>query len=64
MSDLRMRALLNLLREDCGDLGRPKMKYDPVQVIDKRTGKSVTRQQESPTSPAARGRRRKQKSVS
>lgn len=59
LSALRMRILLELLREDCGDLGRPKMKYDPVQVIDKRTGKSVTRQQEAPASPAARGRRRK-----
>jgi len=59
LSALRMRILLELLREDCGDLGRPKMKYDPVQVIDKRTGKSVTLQQEAPASPAARGRRRK-----
>jgi len=55
-SDLRMRALLNLLREDCGDLGRPRTKYEPVQVIDKRTGKSVVRQ---PEPPARRGRRRK-----
>ena len=56
MSDLRMRALLNLLREDCGDLGRPRIKYEPVQVIDKRTGKSVVRQ---PEPSARRGRRRK-----
>ncbi len=56
MSDLRMRALLNLLREDCGDLGRPRIKYEPVQVIDKRTGKSVVRQ---PEPPATRGRGRR-----
>jgi hypothetical protein len=55
MSDVRMRALLSLLREDCGDLGRPRIKYEPIQVIDKRTGKSVVRQPE----PPARGRRRK-----
>jgi len=55
LSDLRMRILLGLLREDCGDLGRPKMHYDPVRVIDKRTGKSVI----AARSPASRRRRRR-----
>lgn len=39
----RMKTLPDILREDCGNLGRPKIKYDPVRVIDKRTGKSVVR---------------------
>ncbi len=61
LSDLRMGILLELVREDCGDLGRPKMKYDPLRLIDKRTGKSIVRQQEFPASPAARGRRRRKR---
>jgi hypothetical protein len=44
MSDLRMHILLEVLREDCGDvLGRPDLEYETLYVIDKRTGKKVAR---------------------
>ena len=44
MSDLRMRVLLDVARELCGDtLGKPRRRYDPVYGIDKRSGKMVTR---------------------
>lgn len=44
MSDVRMRVLLDFVREVCGDvLGSPEMEYDPVTAIDKRTGESVVR---------------------
>ena len=58
MSDVRMRILLNLLREDCGRwIGQPRIKYDVMRVIDKRTGKLVIRQPEAPL--AARRRRKR-----
>jgi hypothetical protein len=48
MSDLRMRVLLDVVRQTCGNhLGRPKLRYETLYVIDKRTGKTVAR---NPTS--------------
>ena len=42
MSDVRMRMLLDLLNEVAADLiTQPKMHYDSVLAIDKRTGKQV-----------------------
>jgi hypothetical protein len=44
ISDLRMRVLLDLLQEIAGDhLGKPRMKRDPVLVIDKLSNKMVER---------------------
>ena len=43
MSDVRMRTLLDLLQEVAGDLlQKPRIQYDPVTVIDKRTRKMRT----------------------
>lgn len=42
MSDLRRRTLLELLKEDCGDLlGRPTVRYRPMKILDKQTGEDV-----------------------
>jgi hypothetical protein len=42
MSELRLRVLLNMLRELAGDcLGKPRIQGDPVKMLDKRTGKYV-----------------------
>ncbi len=42
MSDLRMRVILDFLREVCGDLlGEPEMVYDPIMLVDKRTGELI-----------------------
>ena len=43
MSDLRMRVLRTLLRDTGVALPAPRMQYDRVQVIDKRTGKAEFR---------------------
>jgi hypothetical protein len=53
MSDLRMEMLLAVLQEIAGDLlGEPRLTYDKMPVIDKRTGK--TRTQRPVRSPAPR----------
>jgi len=62
LSDLRMKILLDLLREDCGDaLGCPRMVYDALTLVDKRTGKSVTRAnpRSRARSSSKRGRRKR-----
>ncbi|NJP10405.1 MAG: hypothetical protein HC866_13785 [Leptolyngbyaceae cyanobacterium RU_5_1] len=42
MSNLRMRILLELLQEVAGDtLGKPRMTYDSIDVLDKVTGKQI-----------------------
>lgn len=44
MSDLRMQRLLAVLHECTGEyLGAPRLSYDPVPLIDKQTGKLVSR---------------------
>jgi hypothetical protein len=56
MSDLRMQMLLDLLQEIAEDcLGSPRMRYDQVHGIDKRTGKTQVR------SPKGKRRRRRRK---
>lgn len=51
MSDIRMRILLDVVEENCGDLlGNPTHRYDPMQVLDKRTGTYVD-WQPGPSSP-------------
>jgi hypothetical protein len=60
MSDLRMQALLGLLREITGDLlGEPRITYGDIPMIDKRTGK--TRVQRASRSSLGSGRRRRRK---
>ena len=47
MSDVRMQNLLSVLKEVLGEqLGEPEIKYDPVQLIDKLTGRSRVRRTE------------------
>ncbi len=44
MSDLRMQTMVDVLRELFGDtLGQPRITYDPVYGIDKRSGKKTTK---------------------
>jgi hypothetical protein len=44
MSDLRMQMLLDLLHEIASDcLGSPQIRYDPVPLIDKKTGQLKAR---------------------
>jgi hypothetical protein len=57
LSDVRMRTLLDLLREIVADLvAAPKMHYDSAMVVDKRTGNNV---QVPPLTRTPRPRRRR-----
>ncbi|HNT74635.1 MAG TPA: SEC-C metal-binding domain-containing protein [Anaerolineae bacterium] len=57
LSNLRMRILLSVLHEDCGQwMARPQITYKPMQFIDKRTGQPITR---TPGTPASKRRRRR-----
>ena len=57
LSDVRMRTLLDLLREIAADLvAAPKMHYDSAMVVDKRTGNNV---QVPPLTRTPRPRRRR-----
>jgi hypothetical protein len=64
MSDLRMEALLALLREIAGDLlGEPRITYSEIAIIDKKTGKMRMQRGLPPrdSSPQPRKRRRRRR---